>query len=248
MIKVFLLDDEKLALQSLRLLITRYIPELEIVGESQFPEEAIKEIQELKPQILFTDIRMPGMTGIELLLHLQNWNGSVIFTTAYSDYSIRALRLGALDYLLKPIDPNELKQAIERWKEKIAEEKPDYSQLAESLAEKNRRNLRLEIKVNEKRFYVPVSDIVYIEGDRNYSRIYFANKTTQYVSKTMRHYEELLDFKPFMRIHTSYLVNLDFADRIMAGNVLVLKDETELQISRDKKESLIHFLQNPENF
>jgi len=213
MIKVFLLDDEKLALQSLRLLITRYIPELEIVGESQFPEEAIKEIQELKPQILFTDIRMPGM-----------------------------------NYLLKPIDPNELKQAIERWKEKIAEEKPDYSQLAESLAEKNRRNLRLEIKVNEKRFYVPVSDIVYIEGDRNYSRIYFANKTTQYVSKTMRHYEELLDFKPFMRIHKSYLVNLDFADRIMAGNVLVLKDETELQISRDKKESLIHFLQNPENF
>jgi two-component system LytT family response regulator len=247
MIKVFLLDDEKLALQSLRLLITRYLPELEIVGESQFPEEAADMIQSLNPDILFTDIRMPGINGFELLLRLQEWNGSVIFTTAYSDYSIRALRLGALDYLLKPIDPQELKQSIERWREKVTEEKPDFQQVAESMAEKNKRNLRLEIKVNEKRYYAPVSDILYIEGDRNYSRIHFVNKTTQYVSKTMRHYEELLDFKPFMRIHKSYLVNLDYADRILAGNVLVLKDDTELQISREKKESLIHYLQNPEH-
>jgi two-component system LytT family response regulator len=247
MIKVFLLDDEKLALQSLRLLITRYLPELEIVGESQFPEEAADMIQSLNPDILFTDIRMPGINGFELLLRLQEWNGSVIFTTAYSDYSIRALRLGALDYLLKPIDPQELKQSIERWREKVTEEKPDFQQLAESMAEKNKRNLRLEIKVNDKRYYAPVSDILYIEGDRNYSRIHFVNKTTQYVSKTMRHYEELLDFKPFMRIHKSYLVNLDYADRILTGNVLVLKDDTELQISREKKESLIHYLQNPEH-
>ncbi len=236
------MDDEPLAIQSLKMLLQLYLPHVEIIGENTSPLLAIKEVELLKPEVLFIDIRMPEMSGLEVIRQMKNWTGHIVFTTAYSDYSITALRLGALDYLLKPVDPDELKDAIERMPQREKIFPPNFLTLSEGIKEQDKRKLRMEVRFSDRREYVTLSDIIYIEGERNYTRIHLHQKPYLFTSKTLGQYEEQLNFLPFYRMHKSYLVNLDYARYIESGNILVLENGLELQISRNKKEELIRLL------
>jgi len=244
MIRVYILDDEPLAIQSLKLLLQLYLPQVQVIGEATSPADAIREVELLQPEILFIDIRMPEMSGLDVIRHIKNWAGNIIFTTAYSDYSIKALRLGALDYLLKPVDPDELKEAIERLPQLGKTAPPDFQTLSDGLKEQDRRKLRMEVRFSDRREYVTLSDIIYIEGDRNYTKIHLYQKPDLFTSKNLGQYEEQLNFLPFYRMHKSYLVNLDYAQHIESGNIMVLKNGLELQISRNKKDELIRIMKN----
>jgi two-component system LytT family response regulator len=244
MIRVYILDDEPLAIQSLKMLLQLYLPQVEIIGENTSPIQAIREVEQLKPEILFIDIKMPEMSGIEVIRQIKHWTGHIVFTTAYSDYSITALRLGALDYLLKPVDPDELKNALERLPLREKTIPPNFQALSDGLKEQDKRKLRMEVRFSDRREYVILKDILYIEGDRNYTKIYLNQKPYLFTSKTLGQYEEYLNFLPFYRLHKSFLVNLDYAQHIESGNVLVLKNGQELQISRNKKEELIRIMKN----
>jgi two-component system LytT family response regulator len=244
MIRVYILDDEPLAIKSLKLLLQLYLPQIEVVGESTLPLEAIQQVERLQPEILFIDIRMPEMSGLDVIRQIKQWNGNIIFTTAYSDYSIKALRLGALDYLLKPVDPDELQDAINRLQQRDKTPPPNYHTLSDGLKEQDKRKLRMEVRFSDRREYVTLSDIIYIEGDRNYTKIHLHQKPYLFTSKTLGQYEEQLNFLPFYRMHKSYLVNLDYAQHIESGNIMLLKNGLELQISRNKKEELIRIMKS----
>jgi len=243
MIKAVIVDDKPASIELLKWLIGQHCPEITQVDSATSVAEALPLLESVQPDIVFLDIQMPKQSGFDLLSQIGRWNFEVIFTTAYNEYAIQAIRFSALDYLLKPVDANELVKAIDRFKVKRI-----YAPAGEELY----RNFLQNISAKEKKLalpgvteitYVPLDDIIRLQAESNYTRFFFIDKSEFLSAKTLKEYEELLPQERFIRVHRSHIVNKSFINQYnREGMLLVLKDGTSLEVSRRKKAQLMRFM------
>jgi two-component system LytT family response regulator len=202
--KFYIVDDESLAIQELETLLKPY-PKLEMIGKSDRVQKAIEDINTLKPELIFLDINMPGMDGFELLSKLDEVP-EVIFVTAYDEYAIKAFEVNALDYILKPINPERLKDAISKVEKKLKDN-------ASSAQDKLGLEKKIFIKDGEKCFFVPVKDIFLIESEGNYVKVYFENKKPL-LHKSLTYMDSRLPEDIFFRANRQYIINLNYVKNI----------------------------------
>lgn len=229
--KVLLIDDERLARKELSSLLEKH-NELQIVGEAQNADEAKELVEQLKPDLIFLDIQMPGKTGFELLEELES-TPEVIFVTAYDDYAIRAFEVNALDYLLKPVDEIRLEQTLLRVSERLSKAGE------KTLESENDSPLTMEdqifLKDGEKCWFVALKDIKMFESEGNYVRVYFGN-SKPLILKSLNNLEKRLTEKDFFRINRKFIVNLKEVVHIEpwfnGGLQIKLQTGEQLEVSR----------------
>lgn len=245
--KALLIDDSAQARRLLRLMLLEYGPEISVIGEASNADEGLELKEKLNPDVLFLDIEMPGKSGLQLAQILQKKGIAcpIIFTTAYNSYAINAFRLSALDYLLKPIQEDQLIEAIDKLKEQheIAENMNRLRVLSDNL---NEPNSTLCIPVQGGSEYLPIQEILYLEADGSYVRVKFVNGKEKVVSKNLKYFEfSLGESSVFVRCHRSYLVNMQhlaFHSK-SNGGWLKLKNGSEIPISRERKQAVLSFLE-----
>jgi len=234
-IKALIVDDEEGARNVLKSLIQKYVPEIGELEMVSNATDAFFKIKEFQPDLLFLDIQMPFLNGFDLLGKIDNINFDIIFTTAFNQYAIKAIRFSALDYLLKPIDIAELKSAVDRHlSRRNASQHPasQYQNLLMNLSIKKNDQFSLAVGGSQGVKFFQVNEIIRLEGDRNYTNFIFTGGRTYLSSKTLKEYEEILIEKGFIRIHKSHLVNGSFVVSVTNEGVMHLKDNSKLEISR----------------
>jgi two-component system LytT family response regulator len=244
-IKALIIDDEALSADMLNYLIEKNVPAISQVKRTTSALEGLSLIESFKPEILFLDIQMPFLTGFELLAKLPNHPFSVIFTTAYNKYAIKAIRFSALDYLLKPIDADELVQAIDRYLQQKNEKKQSqdlYSNFMNNLQASEGKQYRLALHTHNGLKLVTPQEIIRCEASNNYTIFYLTNNTSITTSKTIKEYEEILGEYNFVRVHKSHLVNLSFVEQLTNKHQLLLSNKTLVDVSRRRKSELMEVL------
>lgn len=209
-IKAILVDDEQSAREVLSFLLARHCPTIEILDLCEDIPQAVESIQKNKPDIVFLDIEMPNYSGFELVSFFENIDFEIIFITAYERYAIRAFQVAAIDYLLKPVDVDRLKEAVQKLQTKLQtyQIKEQYQVLIEGL--QSREVKSIIIATQRERYVLPTTDIIAIKAQEAYCYIYTIDGKEYMVSKHLKHYESLLeDTKHFFRTHKSWIVNLE---------------------------------------
>lgn len=226
-----IIDDETAAIGYLESLIKEFIPEVEVVATANNALEGVKCLKEHKVDILFCDIEMPGGSGFDLINAINPEDYKIVFTTAYADFALRAFKINADGYLLKPIDIDDLEDLIQKF---VRERQ---------LAPKH--SSRVVFKTHESIEYVDPKDIIRVEGDGNYSTVYVADGSKIIVSKNMKQVEELLPHPYFLKTHKSYLVNKNHIARYVKqdGGHFEMSDKSIVPVSRRKKEELLKMLE-----
>jgi len=239
MIKVLIIDDETKARNVLNYYITHFIPVIADIRQAASVLEAREILLDFQPNIVFLDIEMPHQNGFDFLVGLENTDFEIIFTTAYNHYAIQAIRFSALDYLLKPIDPDDLTNAVLKFIDKydpVKQKKQLYQNLISNIDKDNIDDFRLAVPSDAGIFFFNVSEILHVQSDGNYSLIYLEGKKSFLSSKTLGHYEDMLDQFDFIRTHKSHLVNPAHISFISNDNeFIILSDGSKAEISRRKK-------------
>ncbi len=241
MINAIIIDDEHDALEELKLLITTHCKNIQLIGEGNSVKEAINLIDTLKPAVVFLDIEMPTSNGFNLLEHYKEYSFSVIFTTAFDQYAIKAIRFCALDYLLKPIQSNELINAVDR----VVKKKNTSDQLKElSNSHVTGENNTLILNSQNEFFSKKINDIVRFEADRNYTFVFFLDGTKELISKTLLYFNDLLESKGFIRCHKSHLINKIHIDKVLKENQwnINMADGSQVPVSHRKKTTVRNVL------
>ncbi len=243
--KAIIVDDELHCREVLQIMLEMYCPEIELMQECEDGYKALEAIKEHKPELVFMDIEMPGMNAFDILQELDEIDFQVIFTTAYDQYAIKAIKFSALDYLLKPIDADELKAAVTKAISSNDVVLPlQLEQLHHSLTTPV-REFKLMIPSSDGPYFIPTADIIFAEGQSNYTHFTLTRNRKLLASRTLLEYENLLKEQGFIRIHKSYLVNLNFVERYLSKSfTLLLKDGIELEVSRRRKEEVMNALFN----
>lgn len=244
MIRTIIVDDEPDALEDLKEAIEKYCKDLAIVGAYNDPATALDGIKHLRPDLLFLDIQMPGMSGFELLERINPWSFNVIFVSAYDRYAIKAIRFSALDYLLKPVDVDELMRAIARLRE--GNPKPTYpiqSVLHNTSAHPGGME-QLAVSSADGIDFFPVKDIVFCQADSCYTRIQLTGNQQKLVTRVLKDFEDFLSESGFCRVHNSYLINLRHVKRYVKddGGYVTLTDGHKVDISRRRKDEFLSML------
>ena len=243
MIKAILVDDEVHCLDTLNMLLSDYCPEVQVLDKCMSGKRALEAIEKIKPELLFLDIEMPVMNGFELLEHYKQIPFSIIFTTSYDQYAIKAIRFSALDYLLKPIDPKELITAVEKSKlQKAQPSDEQFRMLIGHLRHKDSVFSKIAVPTAEGFELIPADQLVRCEADDNYTHLYLKNKTRIIACRTLKEMEEqLCDLSSFLRVHHSYLVNLNEVSKYIRGEggYLIMNDGSTVNVSRSRKEILL---------
>ncbi|NML19719.1 response regulator transcription factor [Pseudoflavitalea sp. G-6-1-2] len=247
MIKAVIIDDEPAAVNTLQLMLDRYIPEIKQVKTSNDPEKAIQLIKTFKPQLVFLDIQMPTMTGFDLLKKLPEINFTIIFTTAHHKYAIEALRFSALDYLMKPIDADELRQAVDKFMARTVValgQQTLYQNLLHNITAKDRKDFKLALPTSEGTYFFKPEEIIRLEGEINYTWFHFINRKPLLISRTLKEYEDILNDHGFLRIHKSHLINKTHVVNYTQHGTLTLSDLSQVDISRRRKEIILEALRS----
>lgn len=245
-IKAVIIEDEFKVREVFTKLLNQFCPDLKVVGEAGNIHDGYDLICSLTPHIVFLDIEMPGGNGFELLSKFANPDFEVIFVTSYGHYAIKAIKFSALDYLLKPVIVNELKELAEKIKRKINNniEAGRYKALINNL--QNPEQETLVVSTKTKTEYLPLKDILYLMADGNYTIIELANRKV-HVAKTLKEYDELLciEASSFIRIHRKYILNKNYIKEVSRGDnsSVILINGSVLEISRRKKMELADKLQ-----
>lgn len=246
MINALIIDDEPECIEILKRTITASGEEIKVLATFTDPREACRQIDKLQPDLLFLDVEMPSMNGFEVMKTLGNPKLSVIFTTAYEKYALQAIKSSALDYLLKPIDPEDLHSAIQRFKEKQtgAALNKQVEVLMNNYFNRGTAGKKLALPTANGLEFIPLSDIIRIEADGSYSRIHLKEKSELIVSRNLKEMQEMTDGYNFLRVHQSHLVNLALVKRYIKGDggALIMEDKAEVNVSRAYKEELIRRL------
>ena len=228
--RVLLIDDERLARQEMKKLLKDFV-HIDVIGECTNAQDAIKKIHDLRPDLIFLDIQMPGMDGFEMLEQLE-YVPKVIFVTAYDEFALKAFDVNALDYLLKPIESPRLEEALKRVQEDLETE-----EVSESIITRSRlkESDQIFLKDGDKCWFVNLKDVRLFESEGNYVRVYF-NTSKPLILKSLNNLEERLDGKTFFRANRKYIVNLKWVENMEnwfnGGLMLTLKDETKVEVSR----------------
>ncbi len=241
-ISAIIVDDEINSIQNLQQKLTEFCPSIAVVAMAQKPEEAIFLINHYKPEVLFLDIEMPKMSGFRMLEELKEVDFEIIFTTAYNHYAIEAIRIAAFDYLLKPIAIKDLQQAVERLNEiRVHQTKEKIDILRSSLNDNKTQEDKIAIATTEGLEFIPIKNILHIESNSNYSKIFFQDHHTLTVTKLLKDFEDMLVPYRFYRVHNSHLINLNYIQKYLRGNGgrVMMQDGTEIEVARRKKEDFL---------
>jgi two-component system, LytTR family, response regulator len=233
-----IIDDEENSRSNTRSMLTNYCPELEVIGEAASGMEGKKIIQDLKPQVVFCDINMPGMTGLEMIDGLAHRDFCLIFLTAYSEHGITALKAGAIDYLLKPLLLGELQGAVK----KVVHHYEQKGGPAINVSQD--KNLVL---INHSKGFtlIDYKDIVWLEASDNYTNLFLNNNAKKIVaSKTLKEFEAILPTNVFFRIHRSSLINIDYIKEYSnaEGGTILMADGTHIQVSKARSQEFAEFI------
>jgi two-component system LytT family response regulator len=242
MIKAILIDDEEHCRESLSIQLERYCPQVNLLARCASAAEGLKAVEKHSPDVVFLDVEMPRMNGFELLQQFLQIPFEVIFTTGYDAYAIKAIRFSALDYLLKPIDKDELIKAIDKVNAKPATTiNQQFDILLEKLGDKPVKLQKIALPSMEGFELVQLEAILRCESDSNYTNVYLKNGRHILVSRTLKEIEELLDGHSFLRVHHSHLVNLNEIERYVRGEggYLIMSDNASVNVSRSRKDALL---------
>ena len=244
MLKAILIDDEPECLLTLASDLATHCPGVDIVSQCKSGKEAIKEIHAHNPDVLFLDIDMPYINGFDLLEMVPDVDFEVIFTTAYDTYAIQAFKISAVDYLLKPVDPEALVAAVE--KVRILREKGNTSKQISFLIQQikdleNNAVKKIALPTFDGLEFIHMDDILYCQSDGAYSHVFFTNGSKMYISKTLRYLEDALCNFHFFRVHNSYIVNLNHVKQYSKtdGGLLIMSDGKKVRVSRSRKDELL---------
>jgi two-component system, LytTR family, response regulator len=252
MITALLIDDDINLRNGMKGLLAMYAPEIMIIGEADGVQSGVDAMDKHKPQVVFLDIQLNDGTGFDILEQLASRNGKssshIVFITAHEQYAVKAFRFSALDFLLKPVDPEELQKVIEKIK-KVLNTTDNYAHidlLLENIRKKVDNFKRIALSTAEGIHLFEISDIIRCESEDNYTRFYLRNNKPVLISKTLKEYEELLGEHGFERIHQSHLINLAYLKSYIKkdGGYVVMSDNSNLPISQRKKDRLQEILKS----
>jgi two-component system LytT family response regulator len=242
-----ILDDEDLCTKALELDLTKHCPEVAIVGVYHSPKQALEEIKSVKPDILYLDVEMPWMNGFEFLDQLPAITFEVIFTTAYNEFAIDAFRANAIDYLLKPVEKDLLREATQKAINSIKrnQHSSNIEQLIQQMTAR-RKTDNLCIPTRDGFEFINTVDIIYCQADNNYCIIHIQDEKPRMVTRTLKDIEGQLDPEQFLRTHQSYLINLDHVKGYsrVDGGMIIMSNKTKLPVSRTKKERVVERLKS----
>lgn len=242
MITATIVDDEADCCESLAILLERYCPEVKVLDICYSAESAILSIKEQIPAILFLDIEMPFLNGFEMLEKLGALNFQVIFTTSYDQYAIKAIRFSALDYLLKPIDREELQRAVQKVSQRNNHALPQQLDLLlQKLKNPSVPITKIAIPTMEGLQLLPAESIVSCESNSNYTTLSLKDKRKIIASRSLKEMEEILQDFPFIRVHNSHMININEVEKYIKGEggYLVMSDDTTINVSRSRKDLLL---------
>jgi len=246
-IKAVLIDDEVNNLQNLQQLLNRHCPEVQVLANALTADEGRHIILQHQPDVVFLDIQMPGKNGFDLLRSLSNYEFDVIFVTAFDQYGIQAVKFAAIDYLLKPINSEELQIAVSRVVAKSRNKKQNL-QLENliNLFRQQKEDQRIALPTQKETRFIATGQIIRCESSNNYTSFYLSNEEKIIVSKPIYEYEELLAGYGFIRCHQSHLVNKKYIKSLIKedGGYLLLENGTQVPVARSKKEMVIEAMKN----
>jgi len=247
MIRAVIVDDEKRARETIRNILQLYCKDVEVVAEAGDIVAAAEVISKHKPDLVFLDVDMPGGTGFDLLKRTVPIDFKIIFITAFQEHAVKAFKFSALDYLLKPVDPDELVASIHKAMELIGKDglNDKLQAFITNMENITREVKKIVLNTSDSIHVVNVHEIVRCQSDSNYTEFYLLNNKKILVSNTLKEYDEMLSPYRFFRAHQSHLVNIDFIERYekKEGGYLVMKDKSNVPVSVRKKESLIQLLE-----
>jgi len=241
MIEAVLVDDEEKALESLKWELTSFSREITVIASFTDPYEALEYLREHTPDCLFLDIEMPTMDGFQFIQKLHNRDMAVVITTAYNQYAIQALKNEALDYLLKPIDADDLRETI-------AKIQRHRSRQLKFFTDKNARSHPKKITLNTdgKLVFLDKDDILYAESDGNYSTLFLSDNRKIVLTKKLKEVDQFLPSETFFRIHNSYIVNLEkVKEYLKTDGYVILEPNHKIPVSRKKKSEFLDLFQAP---
>jgi two-component system, LytTR family, response regulator len=244
MLKAIIVDDEAKARRILETFILEYCPQIQILALVQDVPQAVKAIQKFKPDVVFLDIEMPGYNGFQLLEFFEEIDFEIIFTTAYSEFALRAFQVSAIDYLLKPIQIDQLTAAVQKL-EKI--QGNSFIRERMETLQKNLEEYKLKkivIPLSEGSLFVELNDIIFLKAEGSYANIFFKDGNKVIVSKNLKDYEDQLTLEEgFFRTHRSFLVNTNYIIQVSSdGSEATMVNQSIINISRDRKQEFANFL------
>lgn len=247
--KILLVDNEREIRLVLKDMVNAWCNGQHQVEEADGVASGIAAINSFQPDIVLLDVEMNDGTGFDLLKQLSNPSFQLIFTTAHNQYAIQAIRFSAIDYLLKPIDPVELNNSLQKAKENISNKtmQQQLAVLMQQLGNKNEPEKQIVIKDIDKTYFIKMNDILYCEAEGSYAKFYLCNSEPIFVSRNLRYYEELLAPAGFIRTHHSCLVNpskIKIYDRKTDSGTLVLEGGYTVPVSQRKKDFVLQLLEN----
>lgn len=246
-VKAIIIDDELNGRETLFYSLKEVCPNVEVIAQAGSVDEGISVVESNSFDILFLDIEMPNGTGFDLLQKVNQSNFDVIFTTAYDQYAVKAFKYSAIDYLLKPINLTELKEAVD--KIEVSDEPKDKRKLdllKENLTENNKSFSRLALPASDGLEFIEINDIIRCEADGNYTNFFLAGGKRMIVGKTLKEYEELLSDQGFFRVHKSHLINLSYMSKYVkgTGGYVIMNDGKEVEVAKRRKEAFMARLSN----
>ena len=246
MIKAVIIDDDAILREGMRMMLKHYAPEIAIIGEAESVKTGTEIIENLSPDVVFLDIQMNDGSGFDILEKLNQKLGKIsshiVFITAHEKYAIKAFRFSALDFLLKPVDPDELKNVISKIKN-VLHQNENFEHIKlflENINKKNEGFKKIALSTSEGIHLFEIKDIIRCESEDNYTRFFIKNHKPVMISKTLKEYEELLTEHGFERIHQSHLININELKSYIKkdGGFVVMSDNSQLPVSQRKKERL----------
>jgi two-component system LytT family response regulator len=240
MLKAVIIDDEPDCVALMALQLKEHCPGVQVVLQTTQPEEGLQAIQDLSPDIVFLDVEMPRMNGFSLLAKLEDISFSLIFVTAYNEFALKAFRFSALDYLLKPLNPALLREAVGKAEKRHRIDQRQLDMLLYQLKE-GQFPSKIAVPFQNGVFFVELKELVYCEADSNYTRLFLSTGKNYLLSKTLRDVQQVLEDRNFLRVHRQYLVNLDHIKMYHKGDgsYLVMTGDISLPVAKNQKDRLV---------
>ncbi len=246
MIRGIIVEDERHSRETLRGMLDRYCKNVEIVAETDSYRGGLKEIREHHPDVVFLDIQMPDGSGFRMLEELDEIDFEIIFTTAFDQFAIKAIKYSALDYLLKPIDPEELVRALKKVETKLSNQKVNQNiqVLLDNIKARDADPHKIILSTSEKIHIIETDQIIRCESDNYYTNFFLSDGKKILVSKTLKENEQLLSDHNFIRPHKSHLVNVKFIKGFLKydGGYIEMTDGSRIPVSRRKREKIIEVI------
>ncbi|MFK7953471.1 MAG: LytR/AlgR family response regulator transcription factor [Ekhidna sp.] len=242
--KVALIDDESPMRDNMKALLHKHVPEAQVIGEAEGVVEGLELLSSINPEVLFLDVEMKDGTGFDLISRYGKPDFQVVFVTGHDKYAIKAFKYSAIDYLLKPVDPLELKSAVEKVVRTTAIEQ---EQLITNFLDNNNKEAQdrnIVLKDADSVYLIAIKEIIRCQSDNNYTIFFLEDGRKLMVSRTLKEYERLFDDQPFFRTHQSHLINLSFFSKYekREGGVVSMKDGSKIPVATRKKDVLLEIL------